>query len=137
MASRWLRLGVALAALAALGVIGFLTTPANAERAAKPAAGSGKTGEMWEVTSRLSMPGMPMQMPAQTHQVCAPKNWKEPPGAQSPEQNCQISDLQSTASKTTWSMKCTGPDMTGTGEVNRSGPDAYTGVIKMTSAQGS
>ena len=138
MPSRFVRLGVALATVMAIIALAFLPAPANATpKEAKPVAAPGKTGEMWQVTSQIAMEGMPMRMPAQTHQVCAPKNWKEPPGAQNPEQNCQISDLQSTTSKTTWKMKCTGPDMTGTGEITRSGPDAYTGAIKMTSAEGS
>ena len=102
----------------------------------KQAVSTGKTGDLWEVTSQLSMEGMPMKMPSQKNKVCAQKNWKEPPGAQNPQQECQISDMQTVGSKTTWKMRCTSPDATGEGEVNRTSPTAYTGNIKMTSADG-
>jgi hypothetical protein len=100
-------------------------------------AANPKTGDTWQVTSQMSMEGMPMRMPAQTLQVCAPKNWQEPPGAQNPQQNCRTSDFKTVGQKTTWKMTCTDPDMTGEGEITRSGPDAYTGSIHMSSAQGS
>ena len=125
-----LRVGVFLAAVIVLGTC--LCFAASS----KPAASTGKTGELWEVTSQLSMEGMPMRMPSQKNTICAQKNWKEPPGAQNPQQECQISDMQTVGSKTTWKMKCTSPDATGEGEITRTSPTAYAGNIKMTSADG-
>jgi uncharacterized protein DUF3617 len=104
--------------------------------ASKPAAVAHGTGDLWEVTSQLSMEGMPVKMPSQKQSVCAPKEWKEPPGAQNPQQECQISDMKTVGSKTTWKMQCSSPTATGEGEINRTSPTAYTGNIKMTSADG-
>src|SRR5262245_8438527 len=87
-------------------------------------------GDMWEVTSQMSIPGMPpgMGMPAQTLRVCTGHEWTKPPmGGE--EHGCKTTDFQSTATKTSWKMTC--PDGDGEGEITRSTPDAYTGVIKM------
>lgn len=46
-------------------------------------------GDLWEVTSQMSMEGMDMQMPAQTSQVCAPKTWTQPPGGGNQQQECR------------------------------------------------
>jgi len=135
MAARFLRLGIASAAIL-IFVVCVAASSLAGPAASKPAAAPGKTGDMWDVTSQVAIEGMPMRMPAQTHQVCAPKSWNEPPGAQSAGENCQVSDVHSTGSKTTWKMKCTSPDMTGEGEVTRTSPDAYTGSIKMASSDG-
>ena len=102
----------------------------------KPAAVAHGNGDLWAVTSQISMPGMPMNIPAQKQDVCAPKDWKEPPGAQNPQQNCQISDFKTVGSKTTWNMKCTSPDSTGSGEITRTSPTSYKGSITMTSSDG-
>ena len=57
-----------IAVLAALaGAV--LSTPALAQ-----------TGELWEMTSQMSMPGMPAGMiPAQTTQVCQSEKFDKPP----------------------------------------------------------
>ncbi len=102
----------------------------------KSAVSTGKTGDLWDVTSEISMEGMPVKMPSQKNTVCASKNWKEPPGAQNPHQQCQISDLKSVGSKTTWKMQCSSSTMTGDGEITRTSRDAYSGAIKMSSADG-
>lgn len=104
--------------------------------AAAPAAPAKEPGELWEVTSRMSMEGMPMQMPAQKQKVCSPKNWTEPPVAGADEK-CTMLDFKNTATKSTWKMTCPGPPaMTGVGEITRTGPDAYTGTMKFTSEEG-
>jgi len=91
-------------------------------------------GEQWETTTRMSMEGMPMQLPAQTLKICAAKNSTEPPGAT--RQNCSNTNMQRTGNKVTWEVHCTGPDMTGTGEIVYSGTDSYTGTIHFVSAEG-
>ena len=102
----------------------------------KPAAVAHGNGDLWEVTSELSMEGMPVHMAPRKQNVCAPKDWKEPPGAQNPQQECQISDMKTVGSKTTWKMQCASPKSTGDGEITRTSPTAYTGNIKMTSSDG-
>jgi hypothetical protein len=90
-------------------------------------------GDLWEVTSQMSMEGMPMKMPARTHKVCRPTEWTEPPNDQ---KNCKSSNMKTEGSKVTWDMECTDPAMKGTGEILREGTDAYTGAIKFTSDRG-
>jgi uncharacterized protein DUF3617 len=103
---------------------------------AATAAAAREPGDMWEVTSRMSMAGVPMQMPAQTHKVCSPKTWTEPPGAKADER-CETLDFRNTPTKSTWKMRCPGPPaMTGEGEITRTGTDAWTGTMKLTSDEG-
>jgi uncharacterized protein DUF3617 len=93
-------------------------------------------GELWETTSQMSMEGMPMQLPATTLKVCSVKEWKEPPGAADKQRNCKNLNMKTVGTKVTWDVQCTGPAMTGVGEITRNGTDSYTGSIKFTSAQG-
>lgn len=96
--------------------------------AAEPA---GNTGELWEVTSKMSMEGMPMEMPAQTMRVCSAKEWTEPPPGGPGE--CKTSDFKRNGNKISWTTTCSGPPaMTGVGEITRDG-DAYTGAIRFSS----
>jgi len=122
-----------ITAVAALLLLGSICVPNTSGAPATPAK---EVGDLWEVTTQMSMVGMPMELPSQTQRICAAKDWKEPPGARNPQQNCQIQDFKSTPTKTTWKMVCEGPSMTGEGEIIRSGADAYSGSIKMTSAEG-
>ena len=93
-------------------------------------------GDLWEVNSKMSMEGLPMEMPAQTTKFCAAKDWTKPPGGDNPRQKCQRSEYTITGNKITWTESCESPPMTGKGEITRQGNDAYTGVIKYASAQG-
>lgn len=93
------------------------------------------TGDLWEVTSQMTMEGMPagMGMPSQTRQVCTAKEWTKPPVSQD-DRKCEFTDFQRTATKATWKMKCEG--MSGEGEIARTSPDAYKGWMKMMAPQG-
>lgn len=109
---------------------------APAAFAAAPAAPVKEPGDLWEVTSKMSMEGMPMQMPARTQKVCSAKTWTEPPAAGA-DDKCTVHDFTNTPTKSTWKMTCPGPPvMTGEGEITRTSPDAYTGKMKFTSEQG-
>jgi len=104
------------------------------------AADASLPGETWETTSQMSMEGMPagFQMPITRVTLCLAKNRTEPPVGPSPQGNCTNSNLQRTPTKVTWSTQCTGPTMTGTGEIVYSADGkSYTGVIKYMGAQGS
>jgi hypothetical protein len=101
-----------------------------------PAAAS-PPGDLWKVTSQMSMEGMDMQMPAQNSQVCAPKDWNEPPAGANQQPECQNSDFIKDGDKVTWKISCTDEVHTsGEGEITRAGDDAYTGSIKFTSDRG-
>jgi uncharacterized protein DUF3617 len=90
-------------------------------------------GDQWETTSQMTMEGMPMAMPARTLKVCSKKDWTEPPGGQ---KNCKNTNMQVVGNKVTWDVACTGPTMTGHGEITRQGTTAYAGNILFTTEQG-
>jgi hypothetical protein len=96
-------------------------------------AGQAPTGDLWETTSQMSMEGSPIQLPSNTAKVCAAKNWSQPPNSQ---KNCKSSNMMVEGAKVTWDVQCTGPSMTGHGEITREGADAYKGLIKFTGDQG-
>jgi hypothetical protein len=51
---------------------------------------------------------------------------------------CLISDFKSAGTTFNWKVSCPGPPaMTGEGEITRSSADAYTGLIKFTTPDGS
>jgi uncharacterized protein DUF3617 len=114
------RTAAVVAALSALG-LGALASA----QAAK--------GDLWEVTSQPSMEGMPMRLPSSTAKVCSAKEWREPPNGQ---KNCKSTNMKIDGTKVTWDVQCTGPAMTGHGEITREGATAYSGSIKMSSDQG-
>ena len=127
MTTRSIVLSQATAALLLSGSISFLA-------ADEPAS---ETGDLWEVTSRMSMEGMPIELPAQTQRVCAPKEWTEPPTGPGGPGRCESTDFQKAGDKVTWKVSCSGPPpSTGVGEITRSSAEAYAGSIKFTSSDG-
>jgi hypothetical protein len=122
----------------AFETMGVLLLCAAPVLAAPPGATSlPETGELWEVKSQMSMKGMEgFALPTQTSTVCADKAWKKPPvGGE--DRGCQVYDVTTTGSKSSWKMKCDNPEpMTGEGEITRTGPASYTGSMKVVSAQG-
>ena len=99
-----------------------------------PARAADPPGVLWETTSQMAMPGMPMQMAPQTQKVCSAKTWtKPPPGG---DKSCVASDYKMVGNKATWTMQCSGQmPMQGTGEMTFEGSDSYAGAIQAT-AQG-
>ena len=98
--------------------------------ASLPVAAQGKD-ELWEVSSKMEMPGMPMAMPAQVNRVCVGKNRKDEDLV--PRQsNCRVVDSKRVGSKFTYKMECTGNEpMTMLGEMTF-GTNAYDGQMRMT-----
>jgi Protein of unknown function (DUF3617) len=91
--------------------------------------------DLWEVTMKMEMPGMPMAMPAQVHRVCVSKNRKDEDLIPRRD-NCRILDSAKSGNKITYKMECTGQDaMVATGEMIYSG-NSYEGRMKMTAKSG-
>ncbi len=92
---------------------------------------------MWEITSKMEMPGMPMAMPATTTKHCYTKaEVKDQKKMISTDKNCTVTDLKSSGDKVTWKMKCTGQHPgTFSGETVFSG-DSYDSTMKMESSGG-
>jgi len=102
-----------------------------------PSLAAEPPGELWEVTSKMSMEGMPFDMPVQTLKMCAAKNAQEPPGSANGERGCTNSDMHRVGNKVSWTSSCTGPPaMTGKGEITYEGTDTYTGTIKYVTDDG-
>lgn len=86
--------------------------------------------ELWDVTSKMEMPGMPMAMPAQTHRVCTVKGGDDE-GVPKRE-GCRVVDAKRAGNKVVYKMACrTGnDDYTASGESTWSG-SAYQGRMQM------
>lgn len=96
------------------------------------AAGGMQPG-LWEVTTRMQMTGMPMQMPAQTVRHCYTKQDIEKGDRtvpQADDKNCKITDYKLRGNTATWSIVCTGQGaMSGTGTMTTSAT-SFTGKSK-------
>ena len=93
----------------------------------------------WEVTVKMSMPGMNMEMPPMTQTQCVTADMIKDPQASVPKGpgggDCKVSDYKFTANTATYKMVCTKPTpMTATGEMKYSGTDAYVGTITIDSS---
>ncbi|HZN55220.1 MAG TPA: DUF3617 family protein [Candidatus Polarisedimenticolaceae bacterium] len=93
------------------------------------------TGDLWEVTTKISMPGM--EIPGHTSKVCSSKEWDKPPIGNDAGQGCTIADFKRTGTKASWTMRCDGPpELTGQAEIDRTSTDRYTGWMKIVAPQG-
>jgi len=95
--------------------------------------------ELWEVTSKMEMPGMPFAMPGHTSRICIKKgNENDPKNAipKDKDQDCKMTDIRISGNTSSWKMKCAGEHpMAGSGEMTR-GDGTYKGKMKMHSEDG-
>jgi uncharacterized protein DUF3617 len=100
-----------------------------------PLAAVAQDKELWEVTTKMEMPGIPMAMPAQTQRVCIPKTRKDDDLIPKSE-GCRVSDVKRAGNKVTFNIACTGTDpMNGTGEIT-SMPASYDGRMRLKGKMG-
>ncbi len=93
------------------------------------AAQGKEPGDLWEVQSTMSMPGMPMAMPAQTQRVCVPRTGDRPPVG-GDDKNCEMYDVRRSGTTHAWKMRCAGsPPTQGSGQMTYQGRDAYQGTV--------
>jgi hypothetical protein len=120
-----------------MGQLCAVLTFAVISLAAGPAAGQagyrvdpqGKD-ELWDVTSKMEMPGMPMAMPAQTRRVCIAKG--NDAGTIPMSEGCTVGDVQHSGNKLTYRMICKNGnnDYTATGESTMTA-GGFRGAMKM------
>jgi hypothetical protein len=83
-------------------------------------AGSGPDLDegLWEITTELEMPGMPMKMPPSTFTQCIKKD-QAVPADEKPGQECKTKDLTTKGNTISWTVECAHPggQMTGKGTV--------------------
>ena len=60
--------------------------------------------ELWDVTSKMEMPGMPFAMPAQTNRVCIAKG--DDAGSIPRREGCTVVDSKRAGSKLAYRMNC-------------------------------
>ena len=97
--------------------------------ASPPAWAQGKD-DLWEVTSKMQMPGMPMAMPAQVHRVCTSKNRKDEDLV--PKQgDCRMLDSKRAGNTFTYRMECSGSHASTVDGTMTFAGDAYDGKMHM------
>jgi len=92
---------------------------------------------MWEITSKMEMPGMPMEMPPTTVKHCYTKEEvKDQKNVINKDKDCTVTDFKKSGNKVSWKMRCTGKNAgTFSGETVFSG-DSYESVMNMQSDAG-
>jgi hypothetical protein len=76
----------------------------------------------WEITSKSEMPGMPVEMPAETFRQCMSPG--EPvPNQSDRDQQCRILESKQEGDTVTWTVECTQEG----GTVKNSGSITYKG----------
>jgi hypothetical protein len=91
---------------------------------------------MWEVNSKLIIPGMG-EAPPMKHQQCITAAMIKDPQSAIPkmENDCKISNYKLEANTATYTMTCSQPTtVTAAGEIRYSGSDSYTGTLKLDGA---
>ena len=100
---------------------------------AASALAQGGPDELWNMTTRMEMAGMPGQ--SFPSQVCMKKGQSQP-DKMSQDRNCKTTDVRTVGNKTSWKVVCTGRDaMSGTGEITRT-RDSMDGRIRLQGKSG-
>ena len=86
--------------------------------------------ELWDVTSKMEMPGVPIAMPPQTRRVCVEKG--NDAGTIPKNDGCTVVDTKRVGNKFTYRMECRKgkDDYVATGE-STSGGNGYQGTMRM------
>lgn len=92
---------------------------------------------MWEITSKMEMPGMPMEMPPTTVKHCYTReDATDQKKVIARDKDCTVADFKRSGNKVSWEMVCTGKNAGKfSGETVFSG-DSYDSVMKMQSNGG-
>ena len=101
--------------------------------AAAPVLAQGGPDELWNMSTRMEMAGMPAQ--AMNHQVCMQKGETQPE-KMSQDKNCKVTEQRQVGNTFTWKVVCTGRDaMAGEGRMTRSG-NAMDGRMRLQGKSG-
>jgi uncharacterized protein DUF3617 len=89
----------------------------------------------WEVTMKMNMPGMGMDLPPMKQTQCVTAAMIKDPQKAMPtgpgQGDCKVTNYKLTGSTATYTMACKEPPMTAEGVMRYSGTDAYTGTLKI------
>ncbi len=86
---------------------------------------------LWEITLKMEVPGMPMQMPPQTYTHCMTKK-DHVPQKQESDQDCKMIKHDIKGDTVTWVLECKTTEGTAlsNGRVTFKG-DSFQGVVKV------
>lgn len=99
------------------------------------AAAAQNTGELWEITSQMNIPGMPAGMGGQTQRVCQGDDPERLAASDKDQKDCKVTDKKQTATRTTITMACKQGTMTVDQQYNAARTE-FKGSMKMTSKDG-
>jgi hypothetical protein len=90
---------------------------------------------LWEVTTKITIPGMGMDMPPMKQNQCVTAAMIKDPQSVIPkgpgQGDCKVANYKLGVNSATYTMTCAEPPMTATGEMKYSGTDAYQGTMKI------
>jgi hypothetical protein len=89
---------------------------------------------MWEVTTKLGIPGMEGAAPIKSQQCITAENIKDPVSTmpKMDSNDCKLTNFKLSGDKATYTLTCTQPtEVTGNGEIKYSGSDSYTGTLTL------
>jgi hypothetical protein len=98
--------------------------------ASLPASAQGKD-DLWEVSTKMEIPGMPMSMPPQTNRVCMGKNRKDEEFVPK-HGDCRMVESKRVGNKFTYKMDCAGNDPTTVDGAITFGNNVYDGQMRVT-----
>ena len=94
-----------------------------------------QTGDLWEITSQMNIPGMPAGMGAQKNRVCQGDDPERAQQAQKDKEQCKVTDKKQTANRTQMTMVCKSGTMTIDQSYNAARTE-FKGTMKMNSKDG-
>ena len=99
-------------------------------------AAAQNTGELWEITSQMNIPGMPAGMGGQTQRVCQGDDPERRAAAEKKgQEECKVTDKKQTATRLQVTMTCKQGTMTIDQQYNAARTE-FKGSMKMTSKEG-
>jgi hypothetical protein len=93
------------------------------------------TGELWEISSQMNIPGMPAGMGAQTQRVCQGDDPARRAASDKDQKDCKVTDKKQTATRLQVTMACKQGTMTIDQQYNAARTE-FKGSMKMTSKEG-
>jgi hypothetical protein len=98
-------------------------------------AAAQNTGELWEISSQMNIPGLPAGMGSQTQRVCQGDDPERAAAQDKDRQSCKVKDKKQTATRLTVTMVCSQGTMTVDQQYNAARTE-FKGSMKMTSKDG-
>jgi hypothetical protein len=98
-------------------------------------AAAQNTGELWEISTQMNIPGMPAGMGGQTQRVCQGDDPERRAKSDKDQKDCKVTDKKQTASRTTITMQCKQGTMTVDQQYNAARTE-FKSNIKMNSKDG-